>query len=51
MRRFKWIEWNIAKLVAHNLSPAEVEAAFERVFSLEARRDGSYEMFAVIPSG
>lgn len=51
MRRFKWIEWNIAKILAQNLSPAEVEAAFDHVFSLEVRRDGSYERFAEIPSG
>lgn len=51
MRRFKWIEWNRSKIAAHSLSQAEVEAAFDRVFKLEERRDGSFEMFAEIPSG
>ncbi len=51
MRRFKWIEWNLSKIAAHSLSRDEVEAAFERVFKLEQRRDGSYEMFAETPSG
>jgi hypothetical protein len=32
MRRFKWIEWNLQKIDAHALGPAEVEAAFDRVF-------------------
>ena len=51
MRRFKWIEWNLAKIDAHGLSRAEVEAAFDRVYSLEHRRDGSYAMFAETPAG
>jgi hypothetical protein len=51
MRRFTWIEWNISKIVAHSLSVGEVEAAFDRVYHLEQRRDGSFEMFAEIPSG
>jgi len=51
MRRFKWIEWNRGKIAAHSLSQEEVEAAFDRVFTLEQRRDGSYEMFAEVPSG
>jgi hypothetical protein len=51
MRHFKWIEWNIAKVAAHALSPEDVEAAFDRVYTLRERRDGSYEMFAEIPSG
>ena len=51
MRRFKWIEWNLSKVEAHGLSTEEVEAAFERVFSLEERRDGSFQMFAATPSG
>jgi hypothetical protein len=51
MRRFKWIEWNLLKIDAHELSRPEVEAAFERVYSLEERRDGSFQMFAVTPSG
>lgn len=51
MRRFKWIEWNLSKIAAHGLSAVEVEAAFDRVFHLEARVDGSFQMFAAIPSG
>lgn len=51
MRHFKWIEWNIAKVAAHALSPEDVEAAFDRVFPLQERRDGSYEMFAETPAG
>lgn len=51
MRRFKWIEWNLQKIDAHNLSAEEVEAAFDRVFNLHQRKDGSFEMFAAIPSG
>jgi hypothetical protein len=51
MRRFKWIEWSLQKIAAHSLSAEEVEAAFERVYKLEGRRDGSYQMFAEIPSG
>jgi hypothetical protein len=51
MRQFKWIDWNLQKVDAHNLSADEVEAAFDRVFSLRARNDGSFEMFAQIPSG
>ncbi len=51
MRQFKWIEWNLRKIDAHNLSADDVEAAFERVFSLQERRDGSYQMYAATPSG
>lgn len=51
MRRFKWIEWNLAKIAAHALSAEEVEAAFDRVFQLQRRDDGSFQMFAEIPSG
>jgi hypothetical protein len=51
MRRFKWIEWNLEKIAAHSLSTEEVEAAFDRVFSLQERRDGSFQMFAATPSG
>lgn len=51
MRRFKWIEWNLRKIDAHALSAEEVEAAFDRVFHLERRQDGSYQMFAETPSG
>lgn len=51
MRQFKWIEWNLQKIEAHALSADEVEAAFDRVYSLEERKDGSHQMFAETPSG
>ena len=51
MQRFKWIEWNLDKVDAHALSAEKVEAAFDRVFTLEERKDGSYQMFAETPSG
>jgi hypothetical protein len=51
MRQFKWIEWNLQKIDAHNLSAEEVEAAFDRVHSLQERNDGSFQMFAETPSG
>jgi hypothetical protein len=51
MRRFKWIEWNLQKIDAHALSAQEVEAAFDSVFSLQERKDGSFQMFAATPSG
>jgi hypothetical protein len=51
MRRFKWIEWNLQKIDAHGLSAEEVEAAFDRVFSIQERRNGSFRMFAEAPSG
>jgi hypothetical protein len=51
MRLFKWIEWNLQKIEAHALASGDVEAAFDRVFSLEQRKDGSYQMFAETPSG
>jgi len=51
MRQFKWIEWNIEKVDAHALSVEEVEAAFDHVFSIQQRKDGSYQMFAQTPSG
>lgn len=51
MRRFKWIEWNLNKIAAHALGADEVEAAFDRVFSLQERKDGSFQMFAETPSG
>lgn len=51
MRRFKWIEWNIEKIEAHALSTEEVEAAFDRVFALKERNDGSFQMLAEAPSG
>ena len=51
MRKFKWIEWNLQKIDAHALSAEEVEAAFDRSFSIEERKDGSFQMFAETPSG
>jgi hypothetical protein len=51
MRRFKWIEWNLQKIDAHHLSAEEVEAAFDRVYQLVERSDGSFEMFAETPAG
>ena len=51
MRQFKWIEWNLQKIDAHGLSAQEVEAAFDFVFSLKERKDGSFQMFAAAPSG
>ena len=50
MRRFKWIEWNLQKIDAHALSAEDVEAAFDRVFRPDRRKDGSYQMFAETPS-
>ncbi|MBO0698197.1 MAG: hypothetical protein J2P46_07375 [Zavarzinella sp.] len=51
MRRFKWIEWNIQKIAAHALGTDEVEAAFDRVLQLDERPDGSFQMYAEVPSG
>ncbi len=51
MRRFKWIEWNLQKIDAHGLSAVEVEASFDRVYTLDERRDGSFRMYAATPSG
>jgi len=51
MRQFKWIEWNLEKIGAHALSAEEVESAFDRVFRLEERKDGSYQIFAETSSG
>ena len=51
MRRFKWIDWNLQKIAAHHLSASELEAAFDRVHRLDERSDGSFQMFAEIPSG
>lgn len=51
MRQFKWIDWNLQKVDAHGLSPDDVEAAFDTVFSLRERRDGSFRMFAATPTG
>jgi hypothetical protein len=51
VREFKWIDWNLQKIDAHGLSANDVEAAFDTVFSLLERRDGSFQMFAATPSG
>lgn len=51
MRRFKWIEWNIQKVLAHSLSPDEVEVAFDRMLLLKQRNDDSFEMYAELPNG
>jgi hypothetical protein len=51
VRQFKWIEWNLRKIDAHGLSASEVEASFDRAFSLQERNDGSFRMFAATPSG
>jgi hypothetical protein len=51
MRRFKWIEWNLGKIDAHGLTAQEVEAAFDNVFTLQERGDGSFKMYAATPSG
>lgn len=51
MRRFKWIEWNLGKIDAHNLSRWEVEATFDRAGRTEARLDGSFETVACTQSG
>lgn len=51
MRKFKWIDWNIGKIDAHGLSSNEVEASFDRVFTLRPRDDGSFRMYAETPSG
>jgi len=51
MRRFKWIDWNLAKIDAHALSSDEVEGSFDRVFTLQHRGDGSFKMYAATPSG
>lgn len=45
------LEWNLQKIAAHGLSAEEVEAAFERVYQLDERKDGSYRMYAEVPSG
>ena len=45
-------EWNLRKIDAYHLSVEEVEAAFDRRFSLGfPRKDGSFQMFAETPSG
>ena len=51
MRQFKWIEWNLQKIENHGLSVEEVEGAFNSVFSLDERKDGSFQMFAATLAG
>ena len=52
MPRFKWIEWNLDKIAAHQLSCQEVEHAFEhRIGPHQEREDESYETIGVTPSG
>jgi hypothetical protein len=51
MRQFKWIDWNIQKIGGHGLSVEEVEASFDRVYLLEERDDGSFQMYGETPSG
>lgn len=51
MRRFKWIERNIQKIDVHALSVQDVEGAFDRIYELQRRDDGSYQMYAETPSG
>ncbi len=51
MRPFKWNDWNMAKVAAHGLSPAEVEAAFGRIVHTAARPDGSMRTRAALASG
>ena len=51
MRRFNWIEWNLQKIAAHALAAEEVEAAFDKVLQFDEREDGSFEMYAEVPSG
>ncbi len=51
MRQFKWIEWNLQKIAAHSFSADEVEAAFDRVYQIDERKDGSFQMYAEAPSG
>ncbi len=51
MRQFKWIEWNLQKIDSHGLTAEEVEAAFDNVFDLRQRKDGSFQMFAITRAG
>lgn len=51
MRHFKWIDWNLQKIDAHGLSADDVEAAFDRVLEQKERNDGSFQTYAVTPSG
>jgi len=41
--RFRWDEWNLAKIAAHGLSAEEVEYAYEHALGSHAEReDGSF---------
>jgi hypothetical protein len=51
MRQFSWRERNRHSIESQALSRPDVEAAFDRVYQLNERPDGSYEMLAEIPSG
>lgn len=51
VRLFTWIEWNLEKIESHGLSASEVEGAFDRVFHIQQRKDGSFQMFAATPAG
>lgn len=50
--RFKWVEWNLAKIAAHGLAPWEVEYAWShRRGPHQERDDGSFETVGRTPSG
>jgi hypothetical protein len=51
VRQFKWIEWNLQKIANHALGQDEVEAAFDHVLTIRERNDGSFQMYAQVPSG
>jgi hypothetical protein len=51
MPRFKWIDWNLAKIDTHGLTQADVESAFDRILQTTSRRDKSYEMLAKTAAG
>ena len=51
MRKFTWIDWNLRKIDAHHLSAEEVEAGFDRVFSMRERKDGSFRNVRRSPVG
>ncbi len=52
MARFKWDDWNLAKIAAHGLSSDEVEYAYEHAVGPHAKReDDSYESLGATPSG
>ena len=48
MAQFVWLDWNLAKIDVHGLSADEVEASFDRVFTLQRRADDSFKMYAAI---